>query len=358
MTDVLEAVPFEAAPAKPRKPRDTEMVLEVRDLAIEIPVAAGLLRPVRGISFDVRRGETLSIVGESGCGKSLTSLSIMNLLPKEARRSAKRMDFLGTDLLELSEWKMADLRGRQMSMIFQEPMTSLNPAYTIGNQLEEAWLRHRGGSRQKARDRAMYLLEKVGITGAASRLRQYPHQLSGGLRQRVMIAMALMCGPDLIIADEPTTALDVTIQAQILHLLSDLQREFQTAMLLITHDLGIVARVADKVAVMYAGAIVEEGPCEAVFDRPLHPYTQGLLRCIPIPGETPKGSRLGSIPGVVPNLIGELSGCMFRNRCAFARAPCASVSLGLEGVGGGHRYACVLSPETADRNMHRESAAE
>jgi peptide/nickel transport system ATP-binding protein len=359
MDDVLEAVPFEAAPPKPRKPRDTEIVLDVRDLAIEIPVTAGLLRPVRGISFDVRRGETLCIVGESGCGKSLSSLAVMNLLPKEARRSATRMDFLGTDLMRISEWKMADLRGARMSMIFQEPMTSLNPAYTIGNQLEEAWLRHRRGtSRQKARERAVYLLEKVGITGASSRLRQYPHQLSGGLRQRVMIAMALMCGPDLIIADEPTTALDVTIQAQILHLLADLQSEFQTAMLLITHDLGIVARVADKVAVMYAGEFVEEGPCEAVFDRPLHPYTQGLLRCIPIPGETPKGSRLGSIPGVVPNLIGDVSGCMFRNRCAFARETCATVSLDLKSVGGAHGYACVLPPDVADRNMRQEAAAE
>ena len=358
MNDVLAAAPFEAAPPKPTKPRDTEIVLEVRDLAIEIPLAAGLLRPVRNIGFQVRRGETLCIVGESGCGKSLTSLSIMNLLPKTARRTAARMDFLGTDLLELGEWQMADLRGRRMSMIFQEPMTSLNPAYTVGNQLEEAWLRHRGGPRQQARERATYLLEKVGISAASSRLRQYPHQLSGGLRQRVMIAMALMCGPDLIIADEPTTALDVTIQAQILHLLADLQREFQTAMLLITHDLGIVARVADQVAVMYAGEIVEQGPCEAVFDRPLHPYTQGLLRCIPIPGETPKGSRLGSIPGVVPNLIGELGGCMFRNRCAFATPRCAGDELALESVGDGHRYACVLTPQAADRNMRQQTDAQ
>lgn len=325
----------------------SDTVLEVEDLQIEIPVAAGLLRPVRGISFNVQKGETLCIVGESGCGKSLTSLAMMGLLPKKARRSATKLQFRGMDLEGLTERQMSDLRGASMAMIFQEPMTSLNPAYTIGNQLEEIYLRHNKAPRLEARDRAVYLLEKVGISAAASRLKQYPHQLSGGLRQRVMIAMSLMCGPDLIIADEPTTALDVTIQAQILHLLADLQREFQMGMVLITHDLGIVARVADKVAVMYAGRIVEEGPCTQVFEHPMHPYTQGLLRCIPVPGKTVRGAPLGSIPGVVPNLVGDLGGCMFRNRCEFAEARCNEYQDTVHTLDDGHGYGCVRSPEQA-----------
>ncbi|MCP5152956.1 MAG: ABC transporter ATP-binding protein [Ectothiorhodospiraceae bacterium] len=321
-------------------------VLEVHNLRIEIPVAAGLLQPVRGISFGVDKGETLCIVGESGCGKSLTSLALMGLLPKAAVRSADRLEFRGRDLRGLGERQMSDIRGASMSMIFQEPMTSLNPAYTIGNQLEEAYLRHHRGKRAEARDRAIYLLEKVGISAAASRLKQYPHQLSGGLRQRVMIAMALMCGPELIIADEPTTALDVTIQAQILHLLADLQREFEMGMILITHDLGIVARVADKVAVMYAGKIVEEGPCERVFENPMHPYTQGLLRCIPVPGKTRRGEHLGSIPGLVPNLVGDIRGCMFRNRCPHAVDACLELGDTAVSLDGGHAYTCVRDVET------------
>ena len=320
-------------------------VIEVEQLRVDIPVAAGMLHPVRGISFSVAKGETLCIVGESGCGKSLTSLALMGLLPKTARRRAERLTFKGQDFRAYSERQMADVRGASMAMIFQEPMTSLNPAYQIGNQLEEAYLRHVKAPRREARERAVYLLEKVGITGAAGRLRQYPHQLSGGLRQRVMIAMALMCGPDLIIADEPTTALDVTIQAQILHLLADLQREFDMGMILITHDLGIVARVADKVAVMYAGKIVEEGPCERVFEQPLHPYTQGLLRCIPVPGKTRHGERLGSIPGVVPNLVGELTGCLFRNRCDRTRPECAALNDTATTLEQGHAYVCTLPPQ-------------
>jgi peptide/nickel transport system ATP-binding protein len=324
----------------------SETVMQVENLRVEIPVAAGLLRPVRGISFDVAKGETLCIVGESGCGKSLTSLAMMGLLPKRARRDADRLELLGQDLTTLSEREMSDIRGASMAMIFQEPMTSLNPAYTIGNQLEEAYLRHNAARRSEARERAVYLLEKVGISAAASRLNQYPHQLSGGLRQRVMIAMSLMCGPDLIIADEPTTALDVTIQAQILHLLADLQSEFQMGMVLITHDLGIVARVADKVAVMYAGRIVEEGPCESVFEQPMHPYTEGLLRCIPIPGKTVRGQALGSIPGVVPNLVGDLRGCMFRNRCEYATSACDSYADEVHRIGDdGHAYGCVRAPD-------------
>jgi peptide/nickel transport system ATP-binding protein len=332
-------------------------VLAVEDLNVDIPVSAGRLHPVRGISFSVARGETLCIVGESGCGKSLTSLSLMGLLPKTAIRDATRMDFLGRDLRLLSEREMSDVRGASMAMIFQEPMTSLNPAYTIGNQLTEAYRRHKGGPRREARDRAIFLLEKVGISAAANRLNQYPHQLSGGLRQRVMIAMALMCGPDLVIADEPTTALDVTIQAQILHLLADLQKEFDMGMVLITHDLGIVARVADKVAVMYAGKVVEEGPCESVFENPMHPYTQGLLRCIPVPGKTERGAHLGSIPGVVPNLVGDLKGCMFRNRCMHAVAACDSMPDTPRDVGNGHAYTCVMEPAEAAAAAAEEVSA-
>jgi peptide/nickel transport system ATP-binding protein len=217
---------------------------------------------------------------------------------------------------------MNELRGDRIVMVFQEPMTALNPCWTIGEQLEEVLRRHRGASKAQARDRAVLLLEKVGIQGAARRLAQYPHQLSGGLRQRVMIAMALMCGPDLVVADEPTTALDVTIQAQILLLLRQLQREFEMGLLLITHDLGVVARIADRVAVMYAGEIVETGTAAEVFASPAHPYTRGLLACVPVPGRTPRDRPLGSIAGTVPSLIGGIEGCAFRERCPDALDAC------------------------------------
>jgi peptide/nickel transport system ATP-binding protein len=320
-------------------------LLEVETLQVDIPIAAGDLHAVRGIDFTVRKGETLGLVGESGCGKSMTALAIMNLLPMTARRKAARLVFSGKDLVDLKEREMADIRGDRMSMIFQEPMTSLNPSYTIGNQVMEAMLRHRQVSHSEARKRAVFLLEKVGISAAKSRLGQYPHQLSGGLRQRVMIAMALMCDPELIIADEPTTALDVTIQAQILHLLRGLQREFRMAMILITHDLGIVARVTDRVAVMYAGQIVEMGSVKEVFTRPLHPYTHGLLDCIPIPGKTRRGEFLGSIPGMVPTPVGTLVGCTFRNRCSFAFEDCAAQEPGMRMVNETHGYRCLLEPE-------------
>jgi peptide/nickel transport system ATP-binding protein len=324
-------------------------LLEVDNLTVDIRLAAGVLHAVRGISFSVAKGETVCIVGESGCGKSLTSLALMNLLPKRAVRNADRLRLDDTDLSTVSARQMARIRGNRMAMIFQEPMTSLNPAYTIGNQLEEAMLQHRAVPRREARDRAVYLLEKVGISAAASRLGQYPHQLSGGLRQRVMIAMTLMCGPDLIIADEPTTALDVTIQAQILHLLADLQEEFQMGLLLITHDLGIVARVADRVCTMYAGQFVEQGSVKEIFRNPLHPYTRGLLECIPVPGKTPRGSYLGSIPGIVPSLIGDLEGCSFRDRCRFVREGCEQ-DIALKRVGdAGRTYRCIMTPEESMR---------
>jgi peptide/nickel transport system ATP-binding protein len=333
----------------------SERVLTVEDLRVALPVPAGTLHAVQGVSFHVDRGETLCIVGESGCGKTLTALAVMDLLPVRATRTAARLELEGRDLARAGEREMADIRGNRMAMIFQEPMTSLNPAYTIGNQLEEALLRHRRSSRREARERAVNLLERVGITAAASRLKQYPHQLSGGLRQRVMIAMALMCSPSLLVADEPTTALDVTIQAQILHLLAELQRELAMGLVLITHDLGIVARIATRVVVMYAGQVVEAGPAAAVFRTPAHPYTQGLLACIPVPGRTARGDRLGTIPGMVPSLIGETRGCAFAGRCPHVLDICRASAIPLEPVGSAPQLVrCVRHAElgaAADRRL-------
>jgi peptide/nickel transport system ATP-binding protein len=315
-------------------------LLEVDDLTVDIATRDGPLHAVAGVSFTLDRGETLAIVGESGSGKSLTSLALMNLLPRRAQRRATRLVFDGIDLMKAPEARVRSLRGNRMAMIFQEPMTSLNPSYSIGNQLVEAMRAHRPVTAAAARERAVHLLEKVGIPAAARRLNQYPHQLSGGLRQRVMIAMALMCAPDLIIADEPTTALDVTIQAQILHLLADLKTEFGMAMILISHDLGVVARVADKVAVMYAGHVVESGAARPVFRHARHPYTRGLLNCIPVPGRTAPGQPLGAIPGQLPNLIGPQQGCVFRARCAFAAPECAG-AIPVVTPEPEHRVACI-----------------
>jgi peptide/nickel transport system ATP-binding protein len=262
----------------------------------------------------------------------MTALAIMDLLPRGAIRTAEAMRFEGRDLMTMGESGMAAIRGERMAMIFQEPMTSLDPCYTIGNQLEEAILEHQKVSTAEARERAVYLLEKVGITGAASRLKQYPHQLSGGLRQRVMIAMGLMCGPGLIIADEPTTALDVTIQAQILALLASIQKEFRMGLIMITHDLGVVARITDRMVVMYCGQVVETGTAAEIFDSPSHPYTRGLMECIPVPGKTRPGQKLGSIPGIVPTPIGEMSGCSYRNRCPEAGQECAAREVPAEGA--------------------------
>lgn len=298
------------------------VLLDVKNLCVDLTTPNGSLHAVRGIDFQVKRGEMLCLVGESGCGKSMTSLALMGLLPRRAVCRADQLSFDGHDLLALSEKQRNQLRGRRMAMIFQEPMTSLNPSYTIGNQLCEAMLEQPGVTRAEVRERAIYLLHRTGISNASERLQQYPHQLSGGLRQRVMIAMALMTSPDLIIADEPTTALDVTIQAQILRLIRDLQMELGTAVVFITHDLGVVSRIADRVAVMYAGQIVESAPVAQLFSQPQHPYTRGLLNCIPVRGKTQPGQHLQAIPGVVPNLIGTLTGCTFRNRCTLADSRC------------------------------------
>jgi peptide/nickel transport system ATP-binding protein len=320
-------------------------LLSVKDLEVDIATPRGTLHAVRDISFRVDRGETLSLVGESGCGKSMTAFALMDLLPRTARRRASSLVFDGEDFARASAARLAQLRGNRMAMIFQEPMTALNPAYTVGEQLVEVHRRHKGSTRRAARERAVELLGKVGITAAGERLGQYPHQLSGGLRQRVMIAMALMCGPALLIADEPTTALDVTVQAQILRLLIELQRDLGIAMLLITHDLGVVARVAHRVAVMYAGEIIETGSAATVLAAPRHPYTRGLIASVPVPGRVAPGSRLGAVPGVVPSLIGELRGCAFRERCAYARDVCAQpVAVRVESE---HEWRCVLTPAAA-----------
>ena len=321
----------------------SDRVLDVKNLSIDIPLAEGMLHAVDGIDIHVDKGETLCIVGESGCGKSLTSLAVMDLLPKKAIRRLERLDLAGASILNYSEQQMSDIRGSKMGMIFQEPMTSLNPAFTIGNQMVETLQRHCNMNRVAARDLAKRMLEKVGITAADQRLNQYPHQLSGGLRQRVMIAMTLLCEPELIIADEPTTALDVTIQAQILLLLQELQSEFDMGLILITHDLGVVARIATRVAVMYAGQIVEQGTVKQIFDNPMHPYTRGLMRCIPVPGKTKPGEPLGSIPGMVPSLVGKFTGCRFAERCDHVTDACRQSDIELRAESGETQsYRCII----------------
>jgi len=312
-------------------------VLEISDLHVRF----GETLAVRGISLAIERGQTHCLVGESGCGKSVTALATMGLLARGGVRTAAHLRFQGTDMSGLDERAMARLRGDKMAMIFQEPMTSLNPAYTVGSQMAEVLRRHRRLSRSAALDRAAELLASVGITAPGLRLGQFPHQLSGGLRQRVMIAMALLCDPELLIADEPTTALDVTVQAQILRLLQQLQRDLGLALLLITHDLGIVARMAHRVSVMYAGEIVESGAVADVFLRPTHPYTRGLLDCIPVPGKVAPGVPLGSIPGVVPRIRAGFAGCGFRDRCVQAVAACATATP-LQQAAADHAYLCRL----------------
>jgi peptide/nickel transport system ATP-binding protein len=302
----------------------SEPVLSLDNLTVDIRTEDGILHAVRGLSLEVRASETVCLVGESGCGKSMTSLAIMGLLPRSATAKADRFRLAGRDLAAGRPADIAALRGVTAGMIFQEPMTALNPSYTIGDQLTEVHRHHLKSSPAEAEARALELLGLVGIANAKQRLGQYPHQLSGGLRQRIMIAMALMCAPQLLIADEPTTALDVTIQAQILKLLIDIQKELGLGLLLITHDLGVVARIATRVNVMYAGRIVESGTAADVFRQPRHPYTRGLMGCLPVPGKTLPGARLGVIPGSVPSLIGEVRGCAFAARCPQAEARCST----------------------------------
>ena len=318
-------------------------VLDIADLHVRFRSQ----HAVRGISLRVAAGETHCLVGESGCGKSLSALAVMGLLPRGARRDAAHLRFGDTDIVELNERLMARLRGDRIAMIFQEPMTSLNPAYTVGSQMTEVLRRHRGLRREAAAEQSAAMLTRVGISAASMRLGQFPHQLSGGLRQRVMIAMALLCEPKLLIADEPTTALDVTVQAQILRLLAELQRDLGLAVLLITHDLGVVARVAQRVSVMYAGEIVEQAPASALFARPTHPYTRGLLASIPVPGKVRRGERLGSIRGTVPHIAPGFVGCAFRDRCDHADPSCAVAAPRRE-MAAGHTYNCRLYPAWQD----------
>ncbi len=319
-------------------------VIAVEGLEVAIDVPYGRLHAVSEVSFEVRAGETLCLVGESGCGKTMSALAIMRLLPHGARARARRMAFEGQDLLAMNEAEMARLRGNRIGMIFQDPLTALNPVYRVGAQLEEVYRRHRSATKREARDRALHLLDRVGIMAPRLRLDQYPHELSGGLRQRIMIAMMLMCEPRLLIADEPTTALDLTVQVQILQLLARLQRESNLALILITHNLGVVSRIADRVAVMYGGQIVETGTSVEIFASPLHPYTQGLLACLPVRGVRTKGERLGGIAGLVPSLVGVMSGCIFRNRCTRARAGCEAGQIAMQRLSPSRSYRCVMTP--------------
>jgi peptide/nickel transport system ATP-binding protein/oligopeptide transport system ATP-binding protein len=303
----------------------------------------GVAKAVDDVTFDLLPGRTLGVVGESGCGKSVTALSIMRLIPEPPGRIAGgEILFAGKELLKLSEEGMRRIRGNQISMIFQEPMTSLNPVFRIGEQIAEVLQQHQRLRKREALDRSVELLKRVGIPSAESRVNDYPHQMSGGMRQRVMIAMAIACNPRLIIADEPTTALDVTIQAQILELMRELRETTGTAVLLITHDLGVVAQTAEDVVVMYAGRIVESATVKALFQDPLHPYTQGLLRSIPGTTESDQKQRLEAIPGVVPNLLALPSGCKFNDRCRYAFDRCVKEEPGLLVPKPGHTVRCWL----------------
>ncbi|MEO7255178.1 MAG: ABC transporter ATP-binding protein [Casimicrobium sp.] len=322
-------------------------LLDVRNLRTQFNTDDGEFPAVDGVSFAVDAGKTLAIVGESGCGKSVTALSIMGLVPNPPGRiSGGSIQFEGQELVGAKPRDMQDLRGNGMAMIFQEPMSSLNPVFTIGEQIVEALLRHRPLSRAQATERAIAMLAKVRIPAPEQRFHEYPHKLSGGMRQRAMIAMALACDPRLLIADEPTTALDVTIQAQILELMRTLQQETGTAIILITHDLGVVAEVADEVLVMYAGRVVERAPVSALFETPQHPYTVGLLGSIP--RLEVERARLASIEGQVPSPLRRSAGCGFADRCPFADAKCHAQAPELREVGEQHQSACWKAPLDPD----------
>ena len=313
-------------------------LLTIKGLTTRFRLAEGNVQAVNGIDFAVAEGETVAVVGESGCGKSVTALSILRLVLAPGEITGGEIIFEGKDLLGVSDEEMRGIRGNRIAMIFQEPMTSLNPVFPIGRQIAEGLVIHRGLSRQEALQEATQLLAQVGIPSPAERLRDYPHQLSGGMRQRVMIAMALACKPRLLIADEPTTALDVTIQAQILELMDRLRDENRMALLLITHDLGVVAERADRTLVIYAGRIVEEGPTDKLLATPLHPYTEGLLASLPQRSEP--GHPLTTIPGHVPSLFGDLPGCGFCSRCPEKQWECDREPPQLKEITPGHRVRC------------------
>jgi len=319
-------------------------LLEVKNLQTHFPTRAGLMRAVDGVSFYIDKGELLGLVGESGCGKSITALSIMRLITAPGKIVGGEISFDGRNLLKLSDSEMRAIRGDDIAMIFQDPMTSLNPVFTVGEQIAEALRLHRKLSRKAARAGAIEAMREVSIPDPARRIDDYPHQLSGGMRQRVMIAMALACDPKLLIADEPTTALDVTIQAQILELLNELRKNRDLAILLITHDLGVVAEVADRVAVMYTGRIVEQSPVEELFARPRHPYTEGLLRSVPklASATAAKAERLETIEGTVPSPTDLPPGCHFAPRCPYRMPRCTAEEIPLYDLEGGVKVRCVL----------------
>lgn len=319
-----------------------EALLRVEHLVTEFATDSGVLRAVDDVSFEIPAGGTIGIVGESGCGKSVTSLSILRLIQRPGRIASGKILFDGKDLLALSDKEMRAIRGQKIAMVFQEPMSSLNPVYTVGEQIAESVILHQKKSKKQAIERAIELLALVGIPSPGERVHAYPHQLSGGMRQRVMIAMALACDPQLLIADEPTTALDVTIQAQILELLGDLRKKTGMAVMLITHDLGLVAEFAEHVVVMYAGRVVESAPVKDLFRKPTHPYTRGLLRSVPSYADNARQPRLPTIPGVVPDLRKLPPGCRFRDRCDVVIDRCSKDEPTLDARKDGRLVRCHL----------------
>jgi oligopeptide/dipeptide ABC transporter ATP-binding protein len=339
MSDHLTTTASVTSPAAERTPAHDDVILEVRDLVTGFDTDAGQLVAVDGVSFQVKRGHTLGIVGESGCGKSVTAFSIMRLLPQPMGHIlGGQILFEGRDLVTVPAEDMHEIRGGRIGMIFQEPMTALNPVHSIGRQLSEVFLLHRTQDRKDAWERGIEMLRKVGIPAPEIRMGEYPHQLSGGMRQRVVIAMALACEPAIVIADEPTTALDVTIQAQILELMQSLQRDLGLAIVLITHDLGVIAETCNDVVVMYAGRVAESGPVKEIFERPAHPYTRGLLDSIPRL-ESQRKTRLQIIEGMVPGLKDLPPGCRFQNRCPYRIDKCMEQPP-LERVSPDHETAC------------------
>ncbi|HEY6197380.1 MAG TPA: ABC transporter ATP-binding protein [Candidatus Binatia bacterium] len=331
-------------------------LIQVKDLRTSFFTPEGEVKAVDGVSYAIDEGRTLGLVGESGCGKSVTALSIMRLVQPPGKIVGGEILYKGRDLLKLDNESMRKMRGNEISMIFQEPMTSLNPVFTVGDQIGEAVRLHQKVGRREAREKTIEMLRLVRIADPESRVDSYPHQLSGGMRQRVMIAMALSCNPSLLIADEPTTALDVTIQAQILELIGELKQKLGMALLLITHDLGVVAERADEVAIMYGGVIVERASAREIFRRPLHPYTVGLLNSLP-GASGHKKKRLAAIPGVVPSPLDLPSGCRFRDRCPRAREVCAGVQPELTELEPGHWAACYFPGPSAEGYQTAEAPA-
>jgi peptide/nickel transport system ATP-binding protein len=329
-------------------------LLDIRGLKTHFATDDGMVRAVDGVDLAIARGETLGVVGESGCGKTVTAMSVLKLIAMPPGKIvAGQILYQGRDLVPLDAQEMDRIRAKDIAMVFQEPMTSLNPVYTVGEQIAEVVRRHEGLSRRAAQEKAVQMLRLVQIPNAEQRVHDYPHHFSGGMRQRVMIAIALSCSPKLLIADEPTTALDVTIQAQILELLAEMKERFGMAIMLITHAMGVVAETAQRVVVMYAGRVIEEASAEQLFASPRHPYTQGLIRSIPrIDKAATHKTRLEAIPGVVPSLIDPPPGCRFAPRCRHAMAVCREAIPPLRDVGAGHKVACVLWPAAQESAMH------